>query len=60
MLKFEIFLVKNFKDARFLNPLMDLLYTSTNIRYWSTVLCTTSLTVFYDYQIRVIDLEISC
>ena len=36
---------------------MDLLYTFTDIRYWPTVLCTTALTLFYDHQVKVLDLE---
>ena len=39
---------------------MDLLYTFTDIRYWSEFFSTTTLTFIYDIEVEVIDLEISC
>ena len=37
---------------------MDLLYTSTDIRCWSKVLCTITLTLICDLEVKIIDVDI--
>ena len=49
------FLVKVFKSLYLLNPLMDLLDTLPDVRYWSEVLCCTIMTHISDLEVKVTD-----
>ena len=58
MLKFLNFLLIFLKMHISSNPLMNLFYTFTDVRYWSKVLYTTAFTFFCDLEVKAIDLDI--
>ena len=52
------FLVKVFKSLYLLNPMIDLLDTLPDVRYWSEVLCYTITTHISDLEVKSTDFEI--
>ena len=47
-----------FKSLYLLNPLMDLVDTLPDVRYWSEVLCCTITSHIRDLEVKVMDFEI--
>ena len=58
LLKMLKFLVKVFKGLYLLNPLMDLVGTLPDVRYWSEVLCCTITTHIGDFEVKVTDFKL--
>ena len=58
LLKMLKFLVKVFISTYLLNPLMNLVGTLPDVRYWSEVLCCTITTHITDHEVKVMDSEI--
>ena len=58
LLKMLKFLVKVFTSLYLLNPLMELVDTFPDVRYWSEVLCCTITTHMGDLEVKVTDIEI--
>ena len=58
LLKMLNFLVKVFKSLYLLNPMIDLLDTLPDVRYWSEVLCYTITTHISDLEVKGTDFEI--
>ena len=58
LLKMLNFLVKVFKSLYLLNPMIDLLDTLPDVRYWSEVLCYTITTHINDLEVNGTDFKI--
>ena len=52
-LDIKTFLVKVFKSLHLLNPWIDPVDTLPEVRYWSEVLCCTTMTHISDLEVKV-------